>query len=295
LKSEPLIKNNLLQGDATMISLLQSQQPKPISQKPTNNIKIVIHDPSLMLVDVNPEFKGGYPEMLNCIQRNIHYPEKAYKERVQGTVFVQFLVEKTGKISNIKILRGIGSGCDEEAIRVMKSMPDWNPARNKGKAVSVIFQIPVKFQLKKEKKEGRTILSEYPITAKDMEDGTLLQEPSNSIQTIDKNDPLYVVDQEPKYKGGYKTMLKYLHSNLKYPPKSRKKGIEGDVFVQFIVNKTGKVSDVKILRGIENECDKEAIRVVKLMPDWIPGKQHGKIVRVFFQIPVKFDLATTRK
>ena len=85
--------------------------------------------------------------MQKFLRDKIQYPTLAQESGIHGTVFVQFVVSKTGKISNVKILRGIGGGCDEEAVRVVKEMPNWIPGRQNGQAVPVMFQIPVKFQL----------------------------------------------------------------------------------------------------------------------------------------------------
>lgn len=101
----------------------------------------------LLVVEQNPEFSGGYEAMLKFLTSHMIYPALAQESGIQGTVFVQFVVSKTGKISNVKILRGIGGGCDEEAVRVVKEMPNWIPGRQNGQAVPVMFQIPVKFQL----------------------------------------------------------------------------------------------------------------------------------------------------
>ena len=97
--------------------------------------------------DKSPQFKGGMQAMMKFLGTNLHYPPSAVKAKTQGTVFVQFVVEETGKIAKTKILRGISKECDAEAIRVVNSMPKWIPGREKGKAVPVMFQIPVKFQL----------------------------------------------------------------------------------------------------------------------------------------------------
>lgn len=101
------------------------------------------------IIDQNPEYKGGYDAMIQYLKKNINYPDSAIKKRIEGTVFVQFVVSKTGKISKVKILRSIGYGCDEEAVRVVSAMPDWIPARGEGEAITSMFQIPVKFDLKK--------------------------------------------------------------------------------------------------------------------------------------------------
>jgi len=98
-------------------------------------------------VDVAPAFKGGFEALASFISQNIKYPEEARKQGIQGTVFVSFLVSEKGKVTNGKVLRGIGSGCDEEALRVVMAMPDWNPGKNGEKPVKVNITLPIKFTL----------------------------------------------------------------------------------------------------------------------------------------------------
>lgn len=106
-----------------------------------------------------------------------------------------------------------------------------------------------------------------------------------------KNDMLFsVVEVMPQYPGGQIAMLKYIMENIKYPEQAMKKGIQGRVVVSFIVEKDGRVSNVRLLRSVESSLDKEAVRVVKSMPKWSPGKQNGKPVRVRFNVPVMFKL-----
>jgi TonB family protein len=92
--------------------------------------------------DKEPVFPGGYDKMMRFFQKNAHYPKT---DNNQGTVFVSFIVGKTGKIYNVKVLPGLSSDCDKEAVRVVKMMPNWNPEKKNGKAISCIFQIPFKF------------------------------------------------------------------------------------------------------------------------------------------------------
>jgi TonB family protein len=99
------------------------------------------------VVENQPSFKGGQEAMVKFLMENIQYPPEAKKKGVQGTVFVQFVVKADGSVTNVKVLRGIGSGCDEEAFRVVKLMPKWNPGTEKGKPVSVAFNLPIKFKL----------------------------------------------------------------------------------------------------------------------------------------------------
>jgi len=106
--------------------------------------------------------------------------------------------------------------------------------------------------------------------------------------------PMQNPEKTPEYKGGMEALRKFIASNIHYPPSAMKTGLQGIVFVQFIINKTGKVSNAKILRGIGLDCDKEALRVVKAMPYWTPGQDKGKVVATYFQIPIKFQLSKNK-
>jgi protein TonB len=99
-----------------------------------------------------------------------------------------------------------------------------------------------------------------------------------------------IVEDPPSFPGGEAKMFEYLGKNLKYPPMAKDAGIQGIVYVTFVVLEDGDVTDVKVLRGIGGGCDEEAIRVVKNMPKWKPGKQRGKAVRVQFNLPIRFTL-----
>lgn len=105
------------------------------------------------------------------------------------------------------------------------------------------------------------------------------------------DDAVYeVVEQQAGYPGGFGELMKYLGENIKYPAMAREAGVTGKVYVSFVVEKDGSVTDVKLLRGIGSGCDEEAIRVVKSMKNWIPAQQRGKAVRSRFKLPVIFRL-----
>jgi len=94
----------------------------------------------------------------------------------------------------------------------------------------------------------------------------------------------------PEFPGGMAALMKYLAENIKYPSLAKESGIQGRVFINFVVEPDGAISNVKVLRGIGGGCDEEAVRVVERMPKWSPGKQRGKPVRVSYNLPVKFTL-----
>jgi TonB family protein len=105
------------------------------------------------------------------------------------------------------------------------------------------------------------------------------------------DDPVFtVVEEMPEYPGGKKALYAFMGENIKYPEDAKKKGTAGTVFVTFVIEKDGKVSGVKLLRGVSESLDKEALRVVSSMPAWKPGKQKGKAVRVQYNLPIKFSL-----
>jgi len=99
------------------------------------------------VVEQMPDYPGGMKDLMSYLSSNIHYPEQAKKDSIAGRVFINFIIKKDGSVSNVKVLRGIGSGCDEEAVRVVSSMPKWKPGIQNGEAVRVSYNIPIKFAL----------------------------------------------------------------------------------------------------------------------------------------------------
>lgn len=102
--------------------------------------------------------------------------------------------------------------------------------------------------------------------------------------------PFVTVEQMPSFPGGEVEMQKYIARNLKYPMSAQMDGTQGRVVVRFVVSKEGRVEEVQVVRGIAKDCDKEAFRVIKSMPRWIPGKHNGRNVPVYFTIPIVFRL-----
>lgn len=109
--------------------------------------------------------------------------------------------------------------------------------------------------------------------------------------TMDEGEPVYLkTSQMPCFPGGDKAMSKFIRKHLKYPKKAKREGIEGEVVVRVIINKNGDVKRPVILEGLDAECDKEALRIIGLMPRWIPGRQASIRVPIFYDIMVNFKL-----
>ena len=240
------------------------------------------NDTIYQVVEQMPQYPGGEQALMKYAADNIKYPQEAKDKNISGRVFVSFVIEKDGSVSNVKVVRGIGGGCDEEAVRVIKGMPKWKPGMQKGKPVRVSYQIPIFFKLDNAQK-------------------TQDQDPKREKQMVgevekvvpfgpDKNGVYQIVEEMPQYPGGEAAMMDYVAKNVVYPKDAQEKEISGRVFVGFVVEKDGSIGEVKLLRGIGGGCDEEAVRVVKGMPKWKPGKQEGKPVRVSYQMPINFKL-----
>jgi len=102
--------------------------------------------------------------------------------------------------------------------------------------------------------------------------------------------PMRFVEEMPEPIGGMENMYAFIYANVKYPEVARNNNISGQVFIEFVVEKDGSISGVRVLAGVYPELDQEAMRVIKMLPKWKPGKQMGKPVRCFFQIPIRFTI-----
>lgn len=117
-----------------------------------------------------------------------------------------------------------------------------------------------------------------------------LKEHKVIVEEKEPEKPFVSVEQMPQFPGGDAELMKFIGSNLKYPTIAAENGIEGRVVIRFVVSKEGTVTDAQVVRSLDPSCDKEAIRVVKSMPKWVPGKQNGRNVPVYYTLPVLFKL-----
>ena len=114
------------------------------------------------------------------------------------------------------------------------------------------------------------------------------------VEPVAKPEPIFKsVEQMPQFPGGEAALMKYLASHINYPPMAAENGIQGRVIVQFVVDKTGKVGEVKLARSVDKDLDNEAVRVCKSLPKFTPGRQNGQPVSVWYTLPVTFKLQGT--
>jgi len=231
-------------------------------------------DTVYQIVDEMPQYPGGEKAMMEYVAKNVKYPQEAKDKEIQGRVFVSFVIEKDGSVNEVKVMRGIGGGCDEEAVRVIKGMSKWKPGKQDGKPVRVSYMMPINFKLS----DGQPPKPAQKADA------------NKPDMTPDKNGVYQIVEEMPQYPGGEDALMDYVSKNVVYPSEAQEKGISGRVFVSFIVEKDGSVNEVKVMRGIGGGCDEESVRVIKAMPKWKPGKMKGKPVRVSYMMPITFKL-----
>ena len=145
------------EGDNTPVTVIRAATDGDITTydiNSTENLHIRISNPNndsiYQQVDVMPEFPGGEKAMMQFVVDNVTYPQSAKDKNIQGKVYVSFVVEKDGSVDQVKVMRSIGGGCDEEAVRVVKAMPKWVPGKKDGKNVRVNYVLPFVFKLNNE-------------------------------------------------------------------------------------------------------------------------------------------------
>jgi len=123
-----------------------------------------------------------------------------------------------------------------------------------------------------------------------LKEEVVVEEKKPEVKKVEKEEVFRSVEQMPTFPGGDAALMKYLSSHIQYPAMAAENNIQGRVVVQFVVTKTGKVGEVKVVRSVDKSLDKEAVRVVKTLPNFVPGRQNGQPVNVWYTLPVQFKL-----
>lgn len=247
---------SLGEGQKTMIS--------------SDDLKVKIvpqsNDSIYQIVEVMPEFPDGVDKLATYLSENIKYPEEAKEKSISGRVFLSFVIEKDGSVTEVKVMKSINPLLDNEAVRVVKAMPKWKPGLMKGKPVRVSYVLPINFKL-----------DESATTAKKT-DEKIYETPETM----------------PEYVGGMDAMIKYLQENITVPEKYKEMEAKAQyrVLVKFVVEADGSVTEVETVKPEPSKKDlnDEAVRVVKAMPKWKPGTVDGKPVKVRYTLPVTYRL-----
>ncbi len=311
----------------------------------TSKCKIVYNGYTYKDVSKVPQFPGGDIALMNYLALHIKYPIIDQENGYQGKVVVQFVIDRSGKVKDPKVVTSVSPGLDREALRVVSQIPDWIPGEINGKKENIDYTLPIVFKIEgkpgrhssnvkfdslqivldgqilpktfkskwlnyskltslntivpKKEKEKKELIEKYGTSAAN---GVIIaiskrKNPVSKAEVRLEKDSLGniiydVVEKIPEYQGGDVELMDFFKKNLIYPEAEKNKNIQGRVYVSFVVNTLGKIEQAKVLRGLTPECDKEALRVVNLMPNWIPGKQNGVPASVRYALPIRFGDAS---
>jgi TonB family protein len=229
-------------------------------------------NPEPLLVE-EARFPGGQEAFKTFIQENLRYPREAAEARKAEVVFVNFIIDEAGILSQFNLGKTYGYGFDEEALRIFRLLPRFEPYKKEGKPIVSRYTLRLQFN-------PNEMLPPAPKVAPTVAD-TLPKDPNQIFS---------VVEQHADFPGGYEALSKYLSKNLRYPAAARRAKVEGKVYLAFVVEKDGALSNVRVLQGRGFGLDEEAIRVLNAMPKWQPAKEDGEIVRSRFNLPIEFRL-----
>ena len=252
------------------------------------------------VVSENAEFPGGNMAASNWISKNMTYPEECRKQGIEGRVVIKFVVNKDGSIVDAEAVKSPHPALAAEALRVVKSMPKWKPAKEGGKVVRSRFNIPIMFRLAGKKPQSA---SAQP------------QKPQSPQSLTDEQKAVH------DWFGAQPALMTHLNKNIRYPKECQEQGFEGRVLVSIAVEKDGSVSvdgseykpvssknDASVVVNTYKNADgtqaaklseeelknlmiKEAERVLKAAPKLKPYKnEKGETIRTTFKVPVMFRL-----
>ncbi|MCT4616387.1 MAG: TonB family protein [Marinifilaceae bacterium] len=235
------------------------------------------------IADEMPEYVGGVNAMNHFLASNINYDKIDCNKNTR--VVVDFTVSENGKVINPIVVKGSNYKMNKEAIRVVKSMPKWTPGKINGIPVRVSYTVPLVFVAKSGAIKPAN--DSQPIYKKVKEDSPLNGVENYAHRNLMKNKFL---SELPRFSGGLQGLRSYIKDNLKYPGFAAEQGYQGVVYIRFFVNEIGEISNARVLKGVNVDLDKEALRVINAMPNWIPGRQNGKNVAVSFTVPIRFAI-----
>lgn len=262
-------KNNLKEGEFQQFDSLGVLTKKGVYlEGKLISGEAVVQD----IVYENPEIPAQYingDEDFDCFLKRRSAEINGLKEmKDEKKIKLNLVVDKTGAITKIETLSVLHQPELEILNVVFKELPVFTPA--------TVEDIPVESILKL-----KLIISKDGIKTNTEEKGKQIMDVFTDVEVM------------PQFPGGGEALRKFISSNLRYPIEAQKRGVQGKVFVNFIVNETGGVTNIKLMRGINLYLDAEAMRVVRLMPKWEPGRQDGKPVKVSYTVPINFILNNT--
>lgn len=292
-KVASLKKNTLLVGKLEL-----EDNSETIEKIPFNLVEEIPLFSKCNNVPLVKQAKCFEKQMSKHIQRNFVYPKEALEAGIQGRVSVLFTIDTEGNVEDFQVRAPKnGESLKKEAIRIVKKLPKFIPGKHNGKVVKVKYGIPLTFKhpdaknliVKKIKKQPRVKIVRKIVskTEKSITDFVKFSD----VQTIPQFKACSKVADSEKGNCFNERMISHIQRNFNYPSEAVDHNIEGKVLVNFIINKQGKVSNIR-MRGPQNGeiLEEEAKRMISRLSTFIPGTQDGKAVNVQYQIPINFKL-----
>ena len=224
-------------------------------------------------VEKMPTFMGGdLNAFRNWVQSKLQYPKEAMDKSIKGRVICCFIVEKDGSLTDFEVLQSPDKSLGDEAVRVLKTSPKWEPGEQRGEKVRVKYTVPIVFEIENNKVTDASA----PKTQSAAEDG----------------DMAYIkVEKMPTFMGGdLNAFRNWVQSKIQYPREAKEEGLEGRVIFSFVVEKDGSMSEFTVLQSPDKILGDEVVRILKTSPKWEPGEQRGEKVRVKYTVPIVFSL-----
>lgn len=249
-----------------------------------------VHDGSVKLPSPNYDEQM---ELADYIMRNAFVSKETAQRWPDGTLCT-FIVKNDGEICDVEVKIPLDSYTDALIAHTLQNMPKWNPAMFNGHNVnyrhSVILDLQyAKYYWKNHEHERMNITIASQDFKGDLPNGVYVEDLREDKDSIKTEPRVYgVAEQMPSFPGGEAALLKYVNSHVKIPRIAEEQEIKGQVVLRFVVNEDGSVGEVIVLKSLLKQCDEEAIRIVKNLPRFIPGRQQGKAVKVWYTLPVRF-------
>lgn len=229
--------------------------------------------------------------LYSYLAKSIKYPAIAYQRQLQGNVHINFTLQN-GELKNIGAGTQLGSGCDAEVIRVISAFEGFKSMDNGKYSLTVAFRLqgantPLENKDTKPLK-GYTALNLITITGAS----------AKNEQTAEvKEEPVYdyaALTTPPSFPGGMANFYTFIAKSVKYPEEALKNNVQGKVFLSYIVEIDGRLTDIKVIRALGSGLDEEAVRVLKSSPKWVPGYNGKNPVRVQYSLPIGFTLSNEK-
>jgi len=244
----------------------------------------------------NAKFPGGEEKLYEYLSHNIRYPYILVKTEMEGEVELKFKVTDTGIITDTEIIRGFDPLADNEVIRVVKSMPAWQPAQHEDENADAEQKLIISFTLNDELKELAKKIKDTADENSYIQHPAMQTENKELTENVDNDteikeaQPDPGLNRSPEFPGGQQALEAYLKENMRYPKRAIKYGISGRSIFKLQISPEGEISKIWIFKSLFPDCDEEGYFLIKKMPKWIPGLKDGKPATMEVMLPIAFEL-----